>query len=103
MLDPADWTSFSLASGSDGVIPGPGGFVTIDSIMFYGAPTTGNATMWFDFVGVNNAGSLDVMTGVPEPTALIVLAPAITLSRSAPPTLTVHRRSVALRVSHQVW
>jgi hypothetical protein len=78
-LDPVDWTSFSLASGSDGVIPGPGGFVTIDSIMFYGAPSTGNATMWFDFVGVNHAGSLDVMTGVPEPTALVALAPATAL------------------------
>jgi hypothetical protein len=67
LLKPTDWTAFSLAAGSDGVIPSGGGFVTIDSIMFYGAPSTGNATMWFDFVGVNNGGSLDVMTGVPEP------------------------------------
>ncbi|MEA2735856.1 MAG: hypothetical protein QOE14_2307, partial [Humisphaera sp.] len=55
LLNPADWTTFTLAAGSDGVIPGAGGFVTIDSILFYGAPTTGNATLWFDFVGVNNA------------------------------------------------
>ena len=76
LLDAADWTSFSLAAGSDGVIAGPGGFVTVDSIMFYGAPTTGNATLWFDFVGVNRGGSLDVMTGVPEPAGLALLATA---------------------------
>lgn len=79
LLDAGDWTSFALASGSDGVIAAPGGYVTIDSIMFYGAPTTGNATMWFDFVGVSNGGSLDVMTGVPEPAALVALAPALAL------------------------
>jgi hypothetical protein len=73
LLKPTDWTAFPLAAGSDGVIPGGGGFVTIDSIMFYGSPTTGNATMWFDFVGVNNGGSLDVMTGVPEPASGVVL------------------------------
>ena len=79
LLNPADWTAFTLAAGSDGVLPAAGGFVTIDSIMFYGAPTTGNATLWFDFVGVNNAGSLDVMTGVPEPTSIVALTPALAL------------------------
>jgi hypothetical protein len=72
LLNPSDWTAFALAPGSDGVIPGPGGFVTIDSIMFYGP--TSNATLWFDFVGVNNGGSLNVMTGVPEPTSALAIA-----------------------------
>jgi hypothetical protein len=65
LLNPNDWVLYSLATGSDGVIAGPGGYVTIDSIMFYGGQS--NATLWFDFVGVNTGGSLDVMMGVPEP------------------------------------
>ena len=72
LLSASDWTPFTLAAGSDGVLPAPGGFVTIDSIMFYGP--TSNATLWFDFVGVNNGGSLNVMTGVPEPTSAMAIA-----------------------------
>ena len=73
LLNPTDWTAQGqLFPGSDGIIPGPGGYVTIDSILFSGP--TANATLWFDFVGVNNNGSLDVMTGVPEPSSLSLLA-----------------------------
>jgi hypothetical protein len=68
LLDSSHWRPFEFIGDSDGVLPGRGGYVTIDSIMFYGP--TANATIWFDFVAVNHAGSLERMTYIPEPAAL---------------------------------
>jgi hypothetical protein len=74
--DPAQFVPFP-GSGSDGVLPASG-YVTIDSLLINSAINQ-NATIYFDLLAHNAAGSLGVM--VPEPQAVVPVVGIVGLVR----------------------
>jgi hypothetical protein len=76
--NPADWTGWPVTAsdGKLGVNDDFLGPVSLDSILFNG-PHGLSVEYILDTVMRNSSGSLNVMTGVPEPRSIAILAPAV--------------------------
>ena len=74
---PADWTAWPVTA-SDGLLGTSADFlgpVSLDSILFNGPHGT-SVEYILDTVMRNNNGSLNVMTGIPEPGGIAIILPA---------------------------